>query len=119
MTVKPRSVAIVDDDEAFLDATTSFLQSLGYKTHSYASAEAFLESAPQEEISYLLTDVNMPGMSGLELQAIIRARHPTMHIIVMTALGDETVRRRAIAGGAACLLRKPILAEALIRCLGD
>lgn len=117
MAVKQKSVAIVDDDEAFLEATAAFLQAIGYATLSYPSAEAFLELAPTEEVSHLLTDVNMPGMSGLELQSIVRARHPGVHVIIMTALSDDSVRRRASAGGATCLLRKPILGDALIRCL--
>lgn len=117
MTFGKKFVAIVDDDEAFLDATAEFLRSVGHETLSFASAEDFLQRAPMGEIACVLTDVNMPGMSGLDLQDVIRTRHPHLHVIVMTALADKMIERRASAGGAACLLRKPILADALLRCI--
>ncbi|WP_244644680.1 response regulator transcription factor [Azorhizobium oxalatiphilum] len=112
-------MAIVDDDQAVLDATSEFLESLGYSAVAFSSGEDFLSFSGQAAISHLLTDVNMPGMSGLELQDIVRQRYPNMTVIMMTALRDEVVRRRALAGGAKELLRKPIIADDLIRCLED
>lgn len=114
-----KAVAIVDDDPAVLDATSCFVDSLGYVALPFKSGEDFLEFGGKNEVSHLLTDVNMPGMSGLDLNDIVRARFPDVVVIMMTALRDEKLRARALAGGARELLRKPLLADDLIRCLDD
>lgn len=117
VSVGRNAVAIVDDDEAILDATCSLLESLGYDTVAFSSGAAFLDYDHAGDITRLLTDVHMPGMDGFELQKRVRADYPDMAVIMMTALSDDTVRRRALAGGARHLLRKPILADDLVRCL--
>jgi FixJ family two-component response regulator len=114
-----KAVAVVDDDDAVLDATSSFLEALGYDALAFSSGEAFLASDAGGDVSCLLTDVNMPGISGLELQDRVRRLRPALPIILMTALTDDAVRRRALAGGAHDLLRKPLAADDLIRCLAD
>ena len=114
-----KAVAIVDDDESILDSTAGFLESMGYATWAFSSGEAFLRFDRKAEIGCLLTDVNMPGLDGLELQTIVRREHPGLPVIFMTALTDETLRRRALAGGARELLRKPVTATDLIRCLEE
>lgn len=119
MSVAKKAVAVVDDDEAVLDATSSFLEALGYDALAFRSGEAFLASAAGDDVSCLLTDVNMPGIDGLELQDRVRQLRPALPIIMMTALTDEALRRRALAGGARDLLRKPLAADDLIRCLED
>jgi FixJ family two-component response regulator len=117
VSIGKKAVAVVDDDEAVLDATSSFLEALGYNALAFRSGEAFLASDAGGDVSCLLTDVNMPGISGLELQDRVRQLRPTLPIILMTALTDDALRRRACAGGARELLRKPIAADDLIRCL--
>jgi FixJ family two-component response regulator len=112
-----KPIAIVDDDEDVLDATAGFLESLGYQTVSFNSGEAFLAYPDRTRIFCLLTDVNMPGLSGLELQAALRSIDPSVPVIMMTALRDDELRQRAILGGARELLRKPVMADDLIRCL--
>ncbi|AWN39066.1 response regulator transcription factor [Methylobacterium radiodurans] len=119
MSVLKKAVAVVDDDEAVLDATSSFLEALGYDALAFSSGEAFLASDAGGGVSCLLTDVNMPGISGLELQDRVRQLRPALPIIMMTALTDDALRRRALAGGARELLRKPLAADDLIRCLED
>jgi FixJ family two-component response regulator len=114
-----KAVAVVDDDEAVLDATSSFLEALGYDTRAFNSGEAFLASGLAGEVSCLLTDINMPGLNGLDLQERVRRVRPALPIILMTALTDDTTRLRAFAGGARDLLRKPLAADDLIRCLED
>lgn len=117
MACQRKPIAIVDDDEDVLDATAGFLESLGYQTVSFNSAEAFLASPDRTCIFCLLTDVNMPGLSGLELQATLKSIDPSVPVIMMTALRDDELRQRAILGGARELLRKPVMADDLIRCL--
>ncbi|MGF9565049.1 response regulator [Neorhizobium sp. BT27B] len=117
MSGDKKSVAIVDDDEALLEATSAFLESMGYDTLPFSSGREFLAYDNLDFVSLLLTDINMPEMTGLELLEVVRKRWPDMPIIMMTALKDEVIRRRAIAGGARELLQKPILADDLIRCI--
>lgn len=119
MSGDKKSVAIVDDDEALLEATSGFLESMGYDALPFSSGRSFLDYDHIDLISLLLTDVNMPEMTGLELLEIVKARWPDMPIIMMTALKDEVIKRRALAGGAKDILRKPILADDLIRCIED
>lgn len=119
MSAGKKAVAVVDDDEAVLDATSSFLEALGYDTRAFNSGEAFLASGLAGDVSCLLTDINMPGLNGLDLQERVRRVRPALPIILMTALTDDTTRLRAFAGGARDLLRKPLAADDLIRCLED
>ena len=119
MSAGKKAVAVVDDDEAVLAATSSFLEALGYDTRAFKSGEAFLAAGLAGDVSCLLTDINMPGLSGLDLQDRVRLVRPALPIIMMTALTDDSIRRRALAGGARDLLRKPVAAAALIRCLQD
>lgn len=114
-----KSVAIVDDDEALLEATSGFLEAMGYDALPFSSGRSFLAYDHIDLVALLLTDINMPEMTGLELLDIVKKRWPEMPIIMMTALKDEVIRRRAIAGGAKDLLQKPILADDLIRCIED
>lgn len=114
-----KSVAIVDDDEALLEATSGFLESMGYDALPFSSGRSFLAYDHIDLVALLLTDINMPEMTGLELLDIVKKRWPEMPIIMMTALKDEVIRRRAIAGGAKDLLQKPILADDLIRCIEE
>ncbi|SFV05541.1 Response regulator receiver domain-containing protein [Methylobacterium sp. 174MFSha1.1] len=129
LSVGKTTVAIVDDDEGVLDATSGFLESLGYAAVAFSSGTAFLASdvflaaEPQGRaagtLGCLLTDVDMPGINGLELQERVRRTRPDLPIIMMTGFYDDAIRRRALAGGARDLLRKPLAADALIRCLED
>ncbi len=117
MSGDKKSVAIVDDDEALLEATSGFLESMGYDALPFSSGHSFLAYDNIDLVTLLLTDVNMPEMTGLELLDVVRQRWPEMPIVMMTALKDEVIRRRAIAGGARELLQKPVLADDLIRCI--
>lgn len=109
----PVVISIVEDDESFRDALTGLVNAIGYYATPYASAEAFLESGCPLTSSCLITDVQLPGMNGLELlrrMAVLGAAIPT---IVVTAIPGEEIRRAAIARGALALLHKPIDGAAL------
>ena len=111
------TIAIVDDDEGVCQATTSLLRSLGYRVVTFPAAEAFLKSDQLHETSCLITDVQMPGMSGIELQAHLKAEAHRIPVIVMTAFPSDGVRDRAIQNGASCFLTKPFSSETLTACL--
>ena len=113
MPVGKKAVAVVDDDEAVLDATSSFLEALGYDARAFNSGEAFLASMAGSDVSCLLTDVNMPGISGIELQDRVRQQRPALPVIMMTALTDDALRRRALAGGARDFLCNATVADEL------
>src|SRR5262245_36777627 len=102
---------------AVLEATTSLLESHGYVTAAFTSAEEFLQSPLFADTTCLVTDVRMPGISGIDLQErLIHAGHrfPT---IVMTGHVDEHVREAALKWGALAFLTKPVNAERLISCV--
>lgn len=107
MTVSP-TVFIVDDDALVRDALTLLLDTAGYQVEAYASAEAFLEAYRPDRPGCLVLDVNMPGMSGPELQAEFARRQIRLPIIFLTAHGDVALAVRAIKNGAMDYLMKPI-----------
>jgi len=100
-------VAVIDDDEAFRAALQRLLKAAGFPVRSFASAEDFLKSGQQHETGCLITDIRMPGMSGLDLQAKLSAEHCPIPTIFITAHGDEKMRLQAMRGGAVKFLGKP------------
>ena len=112
-------IAVVDDDDSFRHATMSFIRSLGYTVVQFASAEAFLKSDRLNETDCLISDVQMPGMNGVELQGKLIARGHHLPIIFMTALPEIKARAKALAAGAIGFLAKPFNDEMLIACLNE
>jgi FixJ family two-component response regulator len=110
-------VSIVDDDESVRAAMSSLVRSLGYKSCVFGSAEEFLTSPRLQDASCLISDVQMPGMSGLELQDELAVRRPDMPVILITAFSEERIRKRAEATGAVAFFSKPVDSHALIECL--
>ena len=100
-------VAIVEDDESYRAAVQRLLKSAGLPVRSFASAEDFLKSGQQQETGCLIADIQMPGMSGLDLQAKLNAEHCPIPIIFITAHGDEEMRLQAMRAGAVKFLAKP------------
>jgi FixJ family two-component response regulator len=100
-------VAVVEDDESYRAAVQRLLKSAGLPVRSFASAEDFLKSGQQQETGCLIADIQMPGMSGLDLQAKLNAEHCPIPIIFITAHGDEEMRLQAMRGGAVKFLAKP------------
>src|SRR5215475_11806517 len=110
-------VSIVDDDESVRVPMGSLVRSLGYEACVFASAEAFLASPRLHDTSCLILDVQMPGMSGLDLQAELRGRGTGIPVIFVTAFPEERIRRRAEAAGAVGFFAKPVDGGIIIRCL--
>ena len=107
-------VAIIEDDESYRVAVQRLLKSAGFSVQSFASAEDFLSSGQQRETGCLITDIRMPGMSGLELQSKLNSDHCPIPTIFITAHGDEKMRLRAMRGGAVKFLAKPFDGEILL-----
>jgi FixJ family two-component response regulator len=107
-------VAIVDDDDSVRGTLQELLRSAGFPSRAFESAEAFLGSGHQQETACLITDIRMPGMSGLELQAKLNAERCKIPTIFITAHGDEEMRFQALRAGAVEFLSKPFDDEVLI-----
>ena len=110
-------IAIVDDDESFRHATISFIRSLGYSAAAFPSADAFLNSNVVENADCLITDVQMPGMSGIELQSHLVAQGHRVPVIFVTAFPQTEARGHALRAGAIGFLGKPFGDQNLISCL--
>ena len=100
-------ISIVDDDESARTAIQGVLKSVGWQARSFPSAEEFLESGQLRETACLITDLRMPGMSGLELQSRLVEEGWRMPIIFVTAHGDSRMQTRAMKAGARAFLGKP------------
>jgi FixJ family two-component response regulator len=109
-----KAVAIVDDDEEVRVALGGLLKSAGLAARAFESAEEFIESGQQSQVACLITDIRMPGMSGLELQAKLNAEGCSIPIVFITAHGDAKMRMQALRAGAVEFLAKPFDDEALL-----
>src|SRR5579864_8999529 len=100
-------ISIVDDDPFVRQAINNLVRSLGYKAATFSSAEDFLQSGSIRESIGLISDVQMPGLSGIDLQRVLIARGNHMPLIFITAYFDERIRQSAMDAGAIGYLRKP------------
>jgi FixJ family two-component response regulator len=110
-------IVIVDDDASMRDALTSLLRSVGWRTEGFASAEAFLQSGQVHTTACLLLDVQLPGVSGLELQRQLRSRQARIPIIFITGHGNEAMRAEALQAGAVAFFAKPFDDTALLEAI--
>jgi FixJ family two-component response regulator len=111
---KAKLVVIVDDDDSMRSAVQDLLEAVGLPARGFASAEEFLRSGKQHETACLITDIRMPGMSGLDLQGQLNAERCRIPIIFITAHGDEKMRLQARREGAVEFLSKPFDNEVLL-----
>jgi FixJ family two-component response regulator len=107
-------VAVIEDDEPYRGAVQRLLKSAGFLVQSFASAEEFLNSGQQQETGCLISDIRMPGMSGLDLQAKLNADNCPIPTIFITAHGDEDMRLQAMRGGAVKFMVKPFDCAVLV-----
>jgi FixJ family two-component response regulator len=110
-------ISIIDDDESVRVATQNLVRSLGFIACTFASAEEFLQSSRVNDTSCVIADVQMPGMSGVELHSLLIAQGHCTPIIFITAFHEEHIRARAMKAGAICFLSKPVDGQTLIECL--
>jgi len=112
-------ISIVDDDDSVRAATESLVRSLGFETRAFASAETFLQSTSLPETRCLILDVQMPNMTGVELQIRLSELGFEIPIIFITAYPDEAIRQRAMEAGAAAFLLKPfdVYGQRFIDCI--
>jgi FixJ family two-component response regulator len=107
-------VVVVDDDESVRESLEALITTVGLQARAFASAEEFLDSGQQANTACLISDIRMPGMSGLELQTRLNADRCKIPIIFITAHGEEKVRMQALRAGAVEFLIKPFDDDALL-----
>jgi FixJ family two-component response regulator len=116
-TAEAAVVSIVDDDASFRRATARLVRSLGHSVAAFSSAEEFLSSDRLRDTACLISDVQMPGMSGIELQNQLLAQGVQLPVIFITAYPESRAREQALASGALGFLNKPFNEDKLIACL--
>ena len=110
-------ISIIDDDVSVREATRGLVRSLGYEASEFQSAEDFLHSDEVDATDCIITDINMSGLSGLDLQERLQADGRSTPVILITAFPQEHHRTRAMRAGAIGFFGKPFDDEALIDCL--
>ena len=119
MTHEDGTVFLIDDDAGVRDSLSLLLSLKNISTQPFASADSFLETYTPERSGCVLTDLRMPGMTGLELQTAMRERHIELPIVVFTAHGDVATARAALKNGAFDFLEKPVDDAMLIEVLNS
>ena len=107
-------IAIVEDDDSLRPALIGLVRSMGYAGEGFTSAEAFLEGDASTRADCLVSDYQLPGISGLDLAARLQRALP---VILVTARTEKAIDERAKAEGVLCLLRKPFEADDLAGCI--
>jgi FixJ family two-component response regulator len=110
-------ISIVDDDESMRDAAASLIRSAGYVPKAYPCARDFLESEHVRESACLIADIQMPGMTGLELHGELIRSGNEIPTILITAFPDEKMRERALRAGVVGYLAKPFTDSELLTCI--
>ena len=116
---KGQVISIVEDDAAARAATETLVKSLGFAVYTFASAQEFLQSQSVAETACLISDVQMPHMSGIELQTALIERGFQIPTIFVTAFLDPLVKRRAMEAGAIGFLTKPCNGKVLHQLIQD
>lgn len=110
-------ICIIDDDDAVRVATSSLVRSFGFDAVTFASAEDFLGSHLVTETDCVITDVQMPGMNGVEMQSALLAKGSCTPMIFITAFPEESIRRQALDAGAVAFLTKPFSGSDILACI--
>ena len=110
-------ISIIDDDESMREAIKGLMRSLGYRVEAVASAQEFLSSRHVRRTSCLIADMQMPGMTGLDLYQRLSTSGKPVPTILITAYPDDGVRKRALAAGVIGYLSKPFDENDLLTCI--
>jgi FixJ family two-component response regulator len=108
-------ISVIDDDESVRRTTTRLVESFGFRAAAFESAEVFLGSGQLQDTSCLIVDVQMEGMTGLQLQSHLAASGSRIPIIFITAYYEKESYRRAMQAGAVAFLGKPFTDEQLLQ----
>lgn len=117
MPTKKPLIAIVDDDESMREATKGLMRSLGFDAEAFSSADDFLRFPHLRSLACLVTDIDMPGMSGLDLHRRLVALGKSIPTVLISAYPDENVRARGFGADIVCSLTKPFGEQDLLDCI--
>lgn len=109
-----RTIAVVDDNPSMLQGLSRLLLAHGFGVRPFASAESFLEAHAEREVDCLLLDINLGGISGIDLQRQLIASGRELPVIMMTALNNEVARQEALDAGCIAYLKKPFMSKVLL-----
>jgi len=110
-------ISIVDDDESAREGTADLIKSMGFIAKAFPHAEGFLQSSSIQRTACLITDVRMPGITGLELHDRLVGSGNVIPTILVTAFPNDTDRARAMKAGVTCYLSKPFSDDDLLACI--
>jgi len=110
-------ISIIDDDRSVREAIQGLIRSLGYPTVAFGSAEDYLDSGRIRDTACIITDLQMPGLSGIDLQRRLLADGHQTPVIFVTAFPSDRLRQQALDAGAFGFLSKPFDESSLITCL--
>jgi len=114
MPAQNQVVAIIDDDMSMLNGLSRLLNISGFQTERFSSAEAFLGSMAVSRATCLVLDIQLSGMSGIELRRRLLEAGSKLSVIFMTGIDDEMLHRNAMQAGCVALLHKPFPASLLV-----
>ncbi|MBY3259595.1 response regulator [Rhizobium laguerreae] len=117
MPTKKPLIAIVDNDESMRDALKGLMRSMGFDGETFSSADDFLMSPHIRRTACLVTDINMPGMSGLDLHRRLVALGKSIPTILITAFPEKNMGASALGADVVCCLTKPFNGQILLDCI--
>ena len=110
-------ISVIDDDESMRLALAGLVRLLGFNVETYGSAEEFLESGGRNATNCIITDIHMPGLSGIDLKRWLDDHENSAPVIMITGRSEKHLHEEARQCGAVCLLKKPFDEETLLACL--
>lgn len=112
-----RWISIIEDEDSLRLALIGFMRSLGYEAKGFESAEAFLDESAATSPACIITDIHMPGLSGIALKDVLNSQNNDTPVIMITGRREPGLRERALASGAICFLTKPFAMQDLVTCV--
>lgn len=116
--LKQPLIYVLDDDDSVRGALGSFLRSLGFKIETFSTGQQLLASEQLSQVSCVISDVQMPAMSGFEVLGLLQQMNPPVPVILLTAFFEESLKQKALALGAVAFLSKPFQSQEMLKVLG-
>lgn len=115
--MKQSLIYVLDDDESVRVALGSFLRSLGFKIETFSTGPQLLASEHVGQVFCVISDVQMPGMSGFEVLGLLKQMTPPVPVILLTAFFEDALKQKALSLGAAAFLSKPFNSQEMLNVL--
>lgn len=116
--LKQPLIYVLDDDDSVRGALGSFLRSLGFKIETFSTGQQLLASEHLPQVSCVISDVQMPAMSGFEVLGLLQQMNPPVPVVLLTAFFEESLKQKALSLGATAFLSKPFQSQELLKALG-